>query len=269
MRWTLVGLVRHLYRQLWVGEVVRDLFGVDLKKLSRYGSGAHPRGLPGPPGKRPLPGVEGWSYFFHGKGCALRHAPTRQHIDVDFWDGEADWFDPWFYQRYLDELLDPNPPELKIRTLHHKPGTLHATWLALLDHGALQPHAPGAVVARLHPDLVAAGEDGLTPLATQEAPDARARRQRWLRERMTWDPQGALVAAYAALEPPDLAALLDEILAEPPTGRTSAALEILIQRADTLRILGLLARIRPNGPIPEPHLWQVSQRYLQKLGAPG
>ena len=68
----------------------------------------------------------------------------------------------------------------------------------------------------------------------------------------------------------DLAMLaVDEVLAGPLTGMTSAALAVICAREhpkDEIRVRTLLARLDPRGPIPEPHLWERCEAWVGRLG---
>src|SRR5262245_1346713 len=44
--WTLIGLMRHRERQLWVGDVVTSRLQGNLLDLARLGAFGHPQGLP-------------------------------------------------------------------------------------------------------------------------------------------------------------------------------------------------------------------------------
>src|SRR5438132_3130949 len=98
--WTLIGLVRHRKRQLWVAEIIRTRLGASLTDLARLGAlGGHPEGVPQ---SGPVPGLPEWEYFFHGTGCCLTHKVAGDSIDVDFWEDSAEYFDTFFYTNYLE-----------------------------------------------------------------------------------------------------------------------------------------------------------------------
>lgn len=59
--WTLIGLARHLRRQLWVGEIVVERLGTDLERLARRGALGRPRGLAQ---FGVVPGRAEWEFFF-------------------------------------------------------------------------------------------------------------------------------------------------------------------------------------------------------------
>ncbi len=266
LRWTLWGLARHVRRQRWVADVLREHLGTDLMALSRTGSGAHPRHLPP---DHIVPGLPDWKYFFHGIGCAFRRVSTGELIDVDFPHGSASDLNPWFYISHLRSISHPELPEARVLALHPSVRTVEVTMDALAELGLLVEPFPGAGPSRLHPE-VTAHEDRLPGLAEIEAPAARIERGRWLRNRMRGAGPVAAVIAYAELDPPDLDAILDEVLTEPVSGRTSAALDVLFTRADAAdarRISALLARLDPGGPIPEPHLWRRCMDWRKRAEA--
>ena len=99
--WTLIGLVRHRRRQLWVGEVVATRLGGDREVIAVMGALGHP---PEVPQQGLVPDLTEWEYYFHGKGCCLTHRGTGEAIDVDFFGPEAEYFDTFFYINYLKSL---------------------------------------------------------------------------------------------------------------------------------------------------------------------
>src|SRR5947209_12239115 len=78
--WTLIGLVRHRERQLWVADIIRTLLRGSPDDLAAGGSLAHPEGVPQ---LGPVPGMPGWEYYFHGRGCRITHKVEGDEIDVD------------------------------------------------------------------------------------------------------------------------------------------------------------------------------------------
>ena len=134
--WTLIGLVRHRRRQLWVAEVVATHLGGDQEAIATMGSLGHP---PGIPQQGLVPELTEWEYYLHGKGCCLTHRGTGEAIDVDFFGPTAEYFDGYFYLSYLRSLRDPEPPEARLVALHHPS---EPVWLAvgeLLAAGMLIP----------------------------------------------------------------------------------------------------------------------------------
>jgi hypothetical protein len=93
--WTLIGLLRHRERQLWVANIIRTMQEqVDPEDLPQQGS---------------VPGMPVWEYHFHGNGCCLKHKVNGEVIDVDFWDDTAEYFDTFFYVNYLKSLRQVSP----------------------------------------------------------------------------------------------------------------------------------------------------------------
>src|SRR5579864_1051576 len=113
--WTLIGLSRHRERQLWAVEIVRTRLRGAPADLAAIGALGHPDGVPQ---SGPVPGLPEWEYYFHGRGCCLTHKVDGDQIDVDFWDDSAEYFDTFFYTKYLESLRHPEPPEERLRELH-------------------------------------------------------------------------------------------------------------------------------------------------------
>src|SRR5271165_3139160 len=77
--WTLIGLVRHRNRQLWVADVISNrLLGAPSDLAAMGALGGHPEGVPQ---SGPVPGMPEWEYYFHGRGCCLTHKVEREEID--------------------------------------------------------------------------------------------------------------------------------------------------------------------------------------------
>lgn len=113
--WTLIALVRHRERQLWVGGVVRARLDGDLLHIARAGALGHPEGRAQ---RGPVPGLPEWEYFFHGIGCCLTHRVAGEEIDVNFFGDHAEGFDFYFFLHYLRSLREPEPPEKRLIELH-------------------------------------------------------------------------------------------------------------------------------------------------------
>ncbi|HVR18117.1 MAG TPA: hypothetical protein VMS65_00430, partial [Polyangiaceae bacterium] len=75
----LLALSRHVERQRWVASVVDRHLKASTAEIGRSGSFAHP---PGGTDRR-VPGLPGWSYYFHGIGCCLTHDDGTE-LDVNF-----------------------------------------------------------------------------------------------------------------------------------------------------------------------------------------
>jgi hypothetical protein len=65
----------------------------------------------------PIPGMPEWEYRFHGRGCNFTYKVEGDDIDVDFWDA-ADYFETYFYTKYLDSLRHLELPEQRLWELH-------------------------------------------------------------------------------------------------------------------------------------------------------
>src|SRR5689334_11990009 len=68
--WTLIGLVRHHARQLWVRDVINTRLRGDPSSLAVLGALGHPEGVRQ---SGSVPGLPEWEYYFHGRGCRLSH----------------------------------------------------------------------------------------------------------------------------------------------------------------------------------------------------
>src|SRR5262245_56073662 len=134
--WTLIGLVRHRDRQLWVADVIRNRLRGAPADLAGMGALGHPEGVPQ---SGPVPGMPEWEYYFHGRGCCLTHKVEGDEIDVDFWDDSAEYFDTFFYTKYLESLRHPEPPEQRLRELHRSTRPVRIAVDDLIAAGALTP----------------------------------------------------------------------------------------------------------------------------------
>src|SRR5262245_42754394 len=108
--WTLIGLLRHRERQYWVRDIVNTRLRGDPSALAGLGALGHPEGVKQ---SGSVPGMPEWEYYFHGCGCCLTHKVTGEDIDVDFWDDTADYFDTFFYTKFLESLRSPEAPEAR------------------------------------------------------------------------------------------------------------------------------------------------------------
>lgn len=109
-RWLLIALHRHLPRQAFVAEVVRDRLSGSLGEIAQYGALEHPQHLEQ---EGPVPDLPEWRYYFHGMGCCLTHEDGTS-IDVDFDEHGATSIDPYFYSQYLTSLPDPDFVESRL-----------------------------------------------------------------------------------------------------------------------------------------------------------
>jgi len=134
--WTLIGLVRHRQRQLWVAEIIKTRLhgsGAELSALAAFG---HPEGVPQ---SGNVPGLPEWEYYFHGRGCCITHKVDGDAIDVDFWDDTGEYFDTFFYKNYLESLRKPEPPEQRLRDLHPSARTVTIAIADLIAARMLNP----------------------------------------------------------------------------------------------------------------------------------
>jgi hypothetical protein len=243
-----------------------------------------------------------WEYFFHGRGCCISHKVDGDAIDVDFWDGAADYFDTFFYENYLESLRRPESPEQRLRELHPSARAVSIAVANLLAIGALTPQ-PGeschpyrladevtavaddidsfcnawphqdhqvwlaALIGDwLAADEAAAGRQELTAITEPRAARCREIRRQRLRRELGEKPRGAdALQALADLRAPDLDQCLADVLSGPPSGLISAALDVIGQQDDPRwcdRVHELFSRIDPAGQIPEPHIWMTSVKFL-------
>src|SRR4051794_2643642 len=116
--WTLIGLVRHRERQLWVETIVRTRLRGDPAGLAAIGALGHPEGVKQ---SGPVPGMPEWEYYFHGRGCCISHKVNGDEIDVDFWDDSAEYLAvPSLGARWRE-----NGPEPRHQFLHLPDGVQH------------------------------------------------------------------------------------------------------------------------------------------------
>jgi hypothetical protein len=297
--WTLIGLVRHRDRQLWVADIIRNRLRGAPSDLARMGALGHPEGVPQ---SGPVPGMPEWEYYFHGRGCCLTHKVEGDEIDVDFWDDSAEYFSTFFYTEYLESLRHPEPPEQRLRELHRSTRPVGIVVDDLLAAGALTPlsgrdarpprvsdrvldHA-GAIEAFcrawgnpanrlwlgalcgdwLAAHDAAAGRPGIDRLTAARAEKCRQlRRERLLRERgyPAADALHGLAELGAADEP------VGRAFRGPPTGLVSAALDIIEEQDDPRwcpPVHAMYSRVNPAGPLPEPHIWMRSLKFLLRHG---
>jgi uncharacterized protein DUF6896 len=302
--WTLIGLVRHRERQLWVAELIRTrLQGAPADLAARGALGGHPEAVPQ---SGSVPGMPEWEYFFHGRGCCIRHKVDGDTIDVDFWDDSADYFDTFFYTHYLESLRHPEPPEERVRELHSSDSTVRVAIADLLAAGALaalpggdahpyrladdvmtvaddvnhfcsvwlQPRRrvwlAGLVGDWLAADQAAFGRTELTGITAPRAAQCREQRRRRLRKEAFSEGLAAgALQGLADLHSPDLDECLETALSGPPSGLISTALEIIGRQDDRrwcARMYELFSRVDPAGRLPSPHIWITSLKFLLRHG---
>lgn len=302
--WTLIGLVRHRRRQLWVGDTITARLGANLLELGRMGALGHPP----VPQSGPVPGLPEWEYYFHGKGCCLTHKVTGEAIDVDFFDDSAEYFDLWFYQNHLKSLRDLPPPERRLLDLHPSVEPIRLAAENLLRAGVLAP-LPGrdafpfrvadpvleyeedvtlfgkswadqdrrlwlaALVGdwpAAHDEAVRRGDPMLIEVTAARDAQCRALRQeRLLLARREEGLAPEALRGLADLRSQALPGVLSEALRGPTTGLTSAALDI-IQRLDDPawcdKVHELFCQVDPAGASPQPHLWMAALKFLLRHG---
>ncbi len=293
--WTLIGLVRHRRRQLWVQHVVDTQLGSDSARIGGMGLLGHPDHIE-PSGT--VPGMPEWEYYFHGCGCCLSHKVTGESIDVDFHGSSAEYFDFFFYQNYLESLRHPEPPEQRLLALHrnlrpislvkHRLVSLGA--LSLLQEGQSGPSKIADSIleheelldafcdrwesperrlglAALVGDWLAAdelsqGQPELQRITRPRAEQCRSIRRQQLEQATGYEAADALLA-LSELGNADKS--LIAALRSPPSGRISSALEIIQQQDDAKwcpHVYALFRRVSPDHPIPEPSIWMKSLKFL-------
>ena len=301
--WTLIGLVRHRERQLWVETTVRTRLRGDPADLAVVGALGHPEGVAR---SGSVPGLPEWEYYFHGRGCRLTHKVDGDAIDVDFWDDSAGYFDTYFYKNYLESLRHPEPSERRLRDLHPSARAITIAVTDLLAAGALTP-LPGH---ETHPyrladevlavedavgtfctawadegkrvwlaalvgdwsaaDEAAAGRPELTAITAPRAEQCREIRRRRLRRELGEPFRGAdALQALADLGAKDLDACLEDVLRGPPSGTVSAALDVIGKQDDArwcVAVNALFSRVDPTAQPPQPHLWITSLKFLLRHG---
>ena len=299
--WTLIGLVRHRRRQLWVGEVVATRLGGDRETIAVMGALAHP---PEIPQQGLVPGLTEWEYYFHGKGCCLTHRGTGEAIDVDFFGPVAEYFDTFFYINYLKSLKQPEPAEARLIAIHPSSEPLRLAIEELLDDGMLRPmegrdrhpfrvaevvldhereidefceawenpyRRPWLAAAigdwpEAHEQALSSGNQGLIDATAERASDCKALRSRDLLARWDNEPeQGNVLLALDDLDAEVLGVQLERTLKGSIGGATSRAVDIIERRNDLAwcpAIHGLFRRLDPKRALPEAYLWSRCLRFL-------
>jgi hypothetical protein len=301
--WTLIGLLRHRERQLWVAEVIRTRLGGSPSALAGMGAFGHPEGVPQ---GGCVPGMPEWEYYFHGRGCCLTHKVDGDAIDVDFWGDTAEYFDTFFYKNYLESLRRPEPPERRLRDLHPSARAVTIAVTDLIAAGALTPlpgrdshpyriaeavldcsdaisafclswAIPGqrvwlaALIGDwLAADQAAAGRPELSAVTGPRAERCREIRRTRLRRELGEQSRAAdALQSLADLGAADLNQCLEDALRGSPGGLISAALDIIGRRNDPRwcpHVYALFRRVAPAGPIPQPHIWVTALKFLLGQG---
>jgi hypothetical protein len=120
--WTLISLIRQRERQTWACHVVQERLNLE------KGDGL-------------VPGLPEWEYWFHGKGCQLKHRVTGECIETETGDG----FDFYFWLRYLQSLKNPDPATRRMVTLHPSLKSLRITLADLSEAGVIDSCGSEAV----------------------------------------------------------------------------------------------------------------------------
>ncbi len=273
----LVALAAHTRRQRWVTRVVEERLGADLGALAEQGYGGHPRHRPD---RGVVPGLPGWSYDFHGRGCCLTHENGAE-LDVDFDLQGGDRVDQYFFARYLGSLRVPRgvdallvrPPPFSRAWMADVDGLFEqgcvdgTHWFRLTDQGktcadALEPalekmtSATGArrrQLALLLQDFEEASTPGGEPLPAgwsdqhRAFVDARATRL----ERRIREGRGHALAALAWLDPARAHAQVRRLLARPEMdGLTSESLG-LVEHWKTPDFEPILLEVAARAASPE------------------
>lgn len=248
-------------------------------------------------------GDDQWEYYFHGRGCCLTHRQTGEAIDVDFYDDSCDWTDPYFFVWHLESLKAPAFVEERVKALHLSTSTVRLAIRRLKEDGLLEffEESSGVRVGFEHEEVAellariedrwgsaevrrslgaALGNWGLVA-SLVEGEDA-ATVQRLAREHVA-ERAAALEAdfdagfdraeslhALRALGSDRLDGVLRRCLAGPPSGETSAALEVLAQIDPDWgdEVEALINRVNANGEIPQPYVWCACAEYLLRRGRP-
>jgi len=298
--WTLLCLVRHRERQQFVADTVVGRLDGSLEALARAGALGHPER----PQAGVVPGDDEWEYYFHGRGCCLTHRHTGEAIDVDFFDNSADWTDPFFFVLYLESLKQPAFVEERVKALHPSATTVNLAIRVLRferllepfeDRGAVRIGFPYEPIAELLDGIeqrwesidvrrtVAAAVGDWGMLASLVDGEDYAPVEELLRESASRRAAG-LVSDFRAgvdqaeslhalreLGSPLLSDVVRQSLAGPPSGVTSAALDVIAGLDDDWcdEVEALLNCIDGNGEIPLPHIWCACAEYLLRRGRPG
>ncbi len=301
--WILIGLVRHRERQAWVEQVIRDRLRGGSGNLAVAGSLGHPASTPR---RGPIPGMPEWEYRFHGRGCEFSHKVDGDVIDVDFWGETADYFDTYFYQKFLESPRRPEPPEQRLRQLYSSTDSVTIAVADLLACGVLVPlsdrsahpyrlaegvnhlaaeveafcekwsHEPKRLwLAALIGDWPAAdsaavGHPELTTITGPRAAQCRENQWRRLQQELGVPYRNAdALRTLADLEAPFLDGCLRSTLQGQPSGLISAALDIIGKQDDSRwgpQVYELFSRINPEGDLPAPHIWMTSLKFLLRHG---
>lgn len=303
LTWTLIALLRHRQRQLWVGQIMRERLDGDLGLIASGGAFAHPETRPQ---RGPVPGLPEWEYYFHGYGCCLTHRVHGEEIDVDFFGDHAECFDVFFFINYLRSLREPDLPECRLIELHPSFEPLRLACVTLEQLGFLhrsEDRAPRLSEAMVrHEDRVdafcqsldsldkrwdLAARIGDWPLALAKLPDDADVELRRLvvarSEAVVADRVAEMKAIFEAGEETrlallglsdanasDLAAMIRQALRGPISETTSSALSLINKQSMPNcwceDVYTLFRRLDPHAQLPEPYLWCESISFLLRHG---
>ena len=285
--WLLVCLMRQLARQRWLVRVVEERV-----LQCRFGEGLDfVEGLEVDEDSGGVPGLPGWRFDFHGRGCRL--TGPGEVLDVDAYGDAGATIDPYFFTGRLFSLASPGFPEVRLMAL--LPGaSLVAQVIRELQVEGFLTHRESDHVFRLPPELEALAEAaGALESGAREARERmalllgdfellggrefadrawanREARLGWLIERAS--VSSASDEAFATLRPllsPEVfVRTCVRVIEGPPSRAVAAAIEHL----DPLEpgpevsevVLGLLRRVSPAEHHPGPVL--AAARFLLRRG---
>jgi hypothetical protein len=266
--WTTISLARQRQRQVWACEVLET----QLRQAG--GSGV-------------VPGFSEWEYLFHGVGCRLTHRVTGESIETETGEG----FDFFFWTCPLRPDRQLDPVSRRMVELHPSVQSLRVTLAELREAGVVQSEQADVFRFNLsravtrHQRTVDAFcklfDDDASwprlrqvigdPVGSEDSGAAREGRLATVRRHLDGTTlRSEALYALADLRAPELPARLRGVLAEPPfTEVTSTALAIIDDDGvpdwcdDVYR---LYQRLRPDGAVPQPHLWLTSVDFLLRHG---
>lgn len=258
--WLLLCLMRQIPRQQWLVRIV------------------HERLHTAPRDSSDVPGLPGWTYYFHGIGCCLK-SPDGEAIDVDFHDEQGFTIDPYFFARRVFSLENPPFPEARLQVLLPTVDLIAHAIRELVDadellrpideyHHAfrLAEDLEARAVAPAHIDFDAPDEQYRWAMHIGDfeavaafraefdslAQDARTWRIRWLLQVLQSEhsPHAALGPLAHLLAPEDFVDVCKTILEcgpiGPLTGRTIETLDALEGNLGADAVVALLPRLDPE-----------------------
>jgi len=258
LAWLTVALCRQRARQTWLMKIsTENLASVDDDQGT-------------------VPGLDDWSYSFHGQGLCLS-GPNGEQLDVDFHDDEGATIDPYFFaQRAL--RLDPRPPVEAQLDQWFPTANLLVCGIEQLRHVGLVDHPDSDHVfvlterlEQLHARVAAIDFEDDTQfrewndrLGTPQG--SRAEFHAWLRALLEDRREAYRVLGAAALLLPrdEAIALCERLLPGPIDTTTGAALETLHQWADPSdAVAPLLERFDPAAHHPY-SVWAAARYLLER-----